>query len=157
MIPLLKNLGFIDQASVPTQAYKDYRDESQSKVVMAKQIKLGYAELFTAHEYANKLTKENLTGKLKTLLGVATTDPNLNSVVGTFLELVKLGDFETKESKKDIKEIAQDKKEPPKRDRETEIKLGLSYTINLNLPATTEVEVFNAIFKSLKENILDEE
>ena len=33
-------------------------------------------------------------------------------------------------------------------------KLGLSYTINLNLPATTEIEVFNAIFKSLRENLL---
>jgi hypothetical protein len=34
---------------------------------------------------------------------------------------------------------------------------GISYTINLNLPATTDVEVFNAIFKSLKENILYED
>jgi hypothetical protein len=33
-------------------------------------------------------------------------------------------------------------------------KMGISYTINLNLPATTEIEVFNAIFKSLKEYIL---
>jgi hypothetical protein len=32
--------------------------------------------------------------------------------------------------------------------------LNLSYTINLNLPATTDISVFNAIFKSLKENLL---
>jgi hypothetical protein len=32
--------------------------------------------------------------------------------------------------------------------------LNLSYTINLNLPETTDVEVFNAIFRSLKENLL---
>jgi hypothetical protein len=32
--------------------------------------------------------------------------------------------------------------------------LRLGYTINLNLPATTEIEVFNAIFKSLRENLL---
>ena len=37
------------------------------------------------------------------------------------------------------------------------VKLGISYTINLNLPATTEIEVFNAIFKSLKNNIIDGE
>jgi hypothetical protein len=35
-------------------------------------------------------------------------------------------------------------------------KIGLSYTINLNLPATTEIEVFDAIFKSLRENLLRE-
>ena len=31
---------------------------------------------------------------------------------------------------------------------------NLSYTINLNLPETTDVEVFNAIFRSLKEHLL---
>jgi len=30
----------------------------------------------------------------------------------------------------------------------------LSYTINLNLPETTNIAVFNAIFKSLKEHLL---
>jgi hypothetical protein len=33
-------------------------------------------------------------------------------------------------------------------------KLGLSYTINLNLPATSDIAVFNAIFKSLREHLL---
>jgi hypothetical protein len=35
--------------------------------------------------------------------------------------------------------------------------LNLGYTINLNLPATSEVAVFNAIFKSLKEHLLKNE
>lgn len=44
-----------------------------------------------------------------------------------------------------------------KREEEfTDGRLRLSYTINLNLPATTEIEVFNAIFKSLRENLLRE-
>jgi hypothetical protein len=33
-------------------------------------------------------------------------------------------------------------------------KIGLSYTINLNLPATSDVAVFDAIFRSLKEHLL---
>lgn len=32
--------------------------------------------------------------------------------------------------------------------------LNLAYTINFNLPATAAIAVFNAIFKSLKENLL---
>jgi hypothetical protein len=32
--------------------------------------------------------------------------------------------------------------------------MNLSYTINLNLPATSDIAVFNAIFKSLRENLL---
>jgi hypothetical protein len=34
------------------------------------------------------------------------------------------------------------------------IGLNLAYIINLNLPATSDIAVFNAIFKSLKENLL---
>jgi len=33
-------------------------------------------------------------------------------------------------------------------------RMNLSYTINLNLPATYDSSVFNAIFKSLRENLL---
>jgi len=32
--------------------------------------------------------------------------------------------------------------------------MNLSYTINLNLPATTDIKVFDAIFKSLREHLL---
>lgn len=32
--------------------------------------------------------------------------------------------------------------------------IRLGYTIHLNLPATTDIAVFNAIFKSLKEHLL---
>jgi len=35
-----------------------------------------------------------------------------------------------------------------------EVGINLSYTINLNLPATSDIAVFNAIFKSLKEHLL---
>ena len=44
---------------------------------------------------------------------------------------------------------------PPRPDRMARtLGMNLSYTINLNLPATTDVAVFNAIFKSLKEHLL---
>ena len=35
-----------------------------------------------------------------------------------------------------------------------QVGLNLSYTINLNLPATADQAVFNAIFRSLKEHLL---
>ena len=38
----------------------------------------------------------------------------------------------------------------------TKKSINLSYTINLNLPATKDIEVFNAIFKSLKQHLLDQ-
>ena len=37
---------------------------------------------------------------------------------------------------------------------EQDVKLNLSYTINLVLPKTDDIAVFNSIFKSLRENLL---
>lgn len=157
MIPLLKNLGFLDQGNVPTQDYKDFRDDAKSGLIMAKRIQEAYTDLFTAHEYAYKLSKEELTTQLITLLGISKSDPNIRYIVGTLQELFKLANFEGKlkphEKKKHIEEVPE---ESLSQGFGKQKQLGISYTINLNLPATTEIEVFNAIFKSLREHILGE-
>ncbi len=90
MIPLLKRLGFIDQANVPTQAYKDFREDSLSGAVVAQRLREAYKSLFDANEYAYKLDKKELQSKLKSLTGAAEDDPNIPYVAGTFLELLKL-------------------------------------------------------------------
>ena len=162
VIPLLKRLGFIDAANAPTQAYKDYREDSLSGAIMAERLRDGYRPLFQANEYAWKLDKPALTSKLRSLTGAAEDDPNIPYVASTFMELAKLANWTGAAPK-------------PRREEEgtpggpgagnggrggegegsgLEGGLRLSYTINLNLPATTEIEVFNAIFKSLRENLL---
>jgi len=160
MIPLLKRLGFIDGANVPTQAYRDFREHSLSGPVMAERLREAYKGLFGASEYAYKLDKKELQAKLKSLLGVAEDDANIPYVAGTFLELSKLAKWDgaAPKPKKETAEPVRGIEAGPERNKEELFngRLGLSYTINLNLPATTEIEVFNAIFKSLRENLLRE-
>lgn len=145
---LLKRLGFIDSANVPTQDYKDYRDETQSKIIMAKRVKATYPTIFKASEYAYKLNKNDLTNVVKRVTGLGDESPSLVGIVGTFTSLCALADFKAAvpadKEKREEKEILQPRPSG----------MNLSYTIVLNLPATTDIEVFNAIFKSLRENIL---
>lgn len=164
MIPLLKKLGFVDQANVPTQSYRDFRDETLSRHVMAQRVREAYAPLFAANEYAWKLDKKDLQAKLKNVTGAADDDPNLYAVVGTFMELVKLAKWEGGGEARRVETIpSADVTEAPTNASRAHsgplptARIGLSYTINLNLPATTEIEVFNAIFKSLRENLLREQ
>jgi hypothetical protein len=161
MIPLLKKLGFIDPANVPTKAYKDFRESSLSGAVMAERLKDAYKSLFQANESAWKLNKEELTAKLKSLTGAAEDDLQIPAVASTFLALSKLAKWEGSSSKKN--EPSTDSGNEGggddggrKHQEFADGRLHLSYTINLNLPATTEIEVFNAIFKSLRENLLRE-
>jgi hypothetical protein len=154
MIPLLKKLGFVDDANAPLAPYREYREEAQSRVVMARQIRSAYKDLFSANEYANKLKKDDIVSKLNTLLGTPADDATTPKVACTFLALCSLADFEGK-----VREPSKPSElekpvvgSPPLGSALP--KLGISYTVNLNLPATTDIEVFNAIFKALKENLL---
>jgi hypothetical protein len=159
MIPLLKRLGFIDQNNVPTQAYRDYRDDSQSGAVMAAQLREAYRQLFAANEYAYRLEKKDLQARLRSLLGAAENDVIVGYVASTFTELSKLAEWDASPPIRPREEVPRREEEgalPLSRREALPARLGLSYTINLNLPATTEIEVFNAIFKSLRENLLRE-
>jgi hypothetical protein len=157
LISLLKKLGFIDAANVPTDAYRSFRDPASSGQVMATQIRLAFSDIYKANEYAHNLSKDDLTSKLRVLTGAAEDDPYIPSVVGTFMELKKLADFSSTKKQP----VSDESKEllpaemGARQAKPIHTTLGLSYTINLNLPATTEIEVFNAIFKSLKEHLLD--
>ena len=153
MIPFLKRLGFLDQANVPTKVYSEFRDKSKSRVIMAQQVKNTYKLLFSAHSYANKLGKDEIISKLNTVLGTSTEDKTVPKIAATFLELCKLSDFEGDIPVKPKSEKKEEKPYEPTA-QQTQPKMGISYTINLNLPATNDVEVFNAIFKALKENLL---
>ena len=159
LIPLLKKLGFIDAANVPTEAYRNFRDSDRSSRVMAAQIRSAFGDIYKANEYAHNLSKDELTSKLRVLTGASEEDAIILAVVGTFLELKKLADFSISE-KETLREAAESvltAGEQRQSGRTIHTTLGLSYTINLNLPPTTEIEVFNAIFKSLKEHLLDGE
>lgn len=160
LIPLLKKLGFIDAANVPTDVYRNYRDEELRKTVMAAQVRSTYSDVYKANEYAHGLKKEELQSKLRALIGAAEDDPVIPTVVATFLELIKLGDFKAAPPKGKVATPEDEAKPKSNTDEDAKGRLphrtvGLSYTINLNLPATTEIEVFNAIFRSLKEHLLD--
>ena len=165
LIPLLKKLGFLDQSNIPTEAYRLYRDASESQKVMAEKLRNAYADLYQTHEYAHKLKKEELISKLRTLTGAGENDRNIQYTASTFLELRKLADFSLEQENENSEELPElTKKSEPEHPANQKAPLpkshranfGISYTINLNLPATTDIEVFNAIFKSLKENILNE-
>jgi hypothetical protein len=79
MIPLLKKLGFIGAGNVPTQAYKDFRDE-HSGSVMAERLREAYKPLFNVNEYAWKMSKADLQSKFRNLSGASEEDRVIPSI-----------------------------------------------------------------------------
>lgn len=161
-----KKCGFINPDGTPTQIYKNFRNPRSRGEAMAKALKEGYKELFTRNAYAQELSSEDLTKLVSEITGNAHDNPTVKLIVRSFTYAKEFADFEAKESqqpqaKSKTQQKGAEAKQPAHTNSEMPmtpngIKLGLNYTINLVLPKTDDPAIYDAIFKSLKDNLLDE-
>ena len=158
-IPLLKALGFLTADGKPTQRYLDYRDHSRSKQILGQGIRDAYGEIFLIKEHPNPSDRNAIEGKFKSFHNASDNVAGL--MTKTFFALLPLADL-TKKSGVATETRVESKPEEPQ--TKTEIAAerqisfrgtGLHYNIQIHLPPTKDVEVYNAIFKSLKEHLFD--
>ena len=158
IIPFLKKIGLVGPDGSPTDLYKRFRNTSTGGGAIADAVKFGYQALKAKNEYFYKLND----GDLRALLIEVTGKPDGSVVEQTFRTLKVLKSFAkfdagAAEKEASIVPAAPTSREPAPEERRVEgrtLGLNLSYTINLNLPATSDQAVFNAIFRSLKENLI---
>jgi hypothetical protein len=161
-INVWKGLGFLDGSSTPTESYKQFRDKAIAKAVLARQIRLAYKGLFSVDENAQNLSMETVKGKLATITGKDETV--VKKMAQTFKALCKEADFTATDEKQmeakppaDPATAAADVVvESPALDQVTPRLQGLafSHTIYINLPATRDIAIYDAIFKSIREHLL---
>lgn len=159
-IPWAKKAGLLQNDGAPTQLYKNFRNPTSSGAALAKAIKSAYSELYSRNEYCHELDKKDFKGLVMETTGDSHDSPKVDKIVNTFFNAKTLANFETNdephvpETTKSVLALQKEDeiqiKQPSKK-----VNLGLSYTINLILPKTDDPAIFNAIFKSLKENLLD--
>ena len=156
-ISLLKRMKFLDESNTPTSYYKAYRDKTKSKAVMAQCIRDVYDDVYSTYESLHTLEKPELLEKFKIVTGMGKDSKVLNNIVSTFEVLTELADFSIELPSTSLVDDDDDEPSPPETEELPELaipkKFGFSYTINLNLPATTDQRVYNSIFKSLRENL----
>ena len=155
--PYLKKIGFVAGDGTPTEIYTRFRNSNKvtSGGAAADALKHGYKPLYEVNEYAHDLGDKDLKGLVVQVTGLEEDARVVEFVLSTFKKLKRYADFEAKsgDSKDEKDEKPKKKAVRPVGDRD----FNIAYTINLNLPPTTNVEVFNAIFKSLKENLLSDD
>lgn len=164
---LLKRLGFLDQNGQPTDRYRAYRHKGHAKRVLAEGIREVYADLFALHTDANSEDREAVKGLVSRVTGREQRYVDL--ITSTFEILCENADFSPEveparppahklEAEKRDEKHREDRK-PDKAEHENTDRGGrpiaFSYNIQIHLPATTEIAVYNAIFKSLKEHLGD--
>ena len=155
-IPLLKAMGFLSADGHPTQRYHEYRDASQSKRVMAEALREAYGDLFVLRAQPSQSDRALIKGKFKSTHNVSN---NLAArMAQTFFALLQLADldaaspFATQEAA--AGETGTEPPLAPERVPRAAV-TNLHYNIQIHLPATKDIEVFNAIFKSLRKHLIE--
>ena len=159
-IPFAKRIGLIQSDGTPSQAYRAFRNPAESGMAMANMIRHGYSELYARNEFAHDLARDQLEGLLIEITGLEHGNPTLRAIASCFEALKGFAQFDGEQASTDANAESQDA-QVPTLPTQTSIAhrsglgLNLAYTFNLVLPKTSDVAVFNAIFKSLRDNLLD--
>jgi len=153
LITVLKDMEFLDPSGIPLKRYKDFRAESFPSKSLGEGIKTAYQQLFSRNVNANLAPVDEIKGYVVSITGKSSDNTVVRLINSSYNELKKLADFKKTEEKG---LTDQEKKNLPAKYEPTskELDMKLSYTIVLNLPATTTKEVYDTLFASLKENLL---
>lgn len=165
-IPLLKGLGFLGENGTPTERYKAFLDQSKSGEVLAQAVKEAYGDIFVIKAKPAPSDLKAIAGKFKSSFNVSDIVANRNA--RTFLALLALADDDALYSEGNGEEAADQPtapapmptaEAPPINPQHIPPTVSpspaLHYNIQIHLPATKDVEVYNAIFKSLRSHLVD--
>ncbi len=172
IIGVLKALSFLDDQGKPTSRYFAYLDKNQSRAIMAEGMREAYKDLFDVNTSAQKLSKLEVSNKLKTLTQGQHSEAVIGKMATTFSSLCKLADFESSavprsgeddddeldleeaDMETDLAENSDRHAIPANRKRAPKLAVsGLHYNIQIILPESRDPAVYDALFRSLREHL----
>ena len=169
IIGVLKELGFLTASGEPTERYFQFLDQTRSGDVLAEAVESAYAGLYQLNRQAHQLPRNDLKNKLKTITRGQLSDSVLDKVVMTFTSLAKHADFAALEKRRasdrdprtetSTAPAPLDATEPEpvvERPRAPGLDLGgLVYNIQIHLPESRDPAVYDALFRSLRQHLVD--
>lgn len=160
LIPLLKGLGFLTADGTPTPRYMDFLDKSRSNKILGLALKDKYSDIFTLKAVPSKSDKEMIAGKFKSTFNTSENVAGL--CASTFLALLEQADLDAAsaaaipEAQKRVAEVGEPAIEAHAPSQQGKGRRpDFHYNIQIHLPPSKDIEVYNAIFKSLREQLLD--
>jgi hypothetical protein len=154
LIPLLRTLGFINAANIPTASYDLLKNKNTAKTAIVAGIRQAYDPLFKANEKANELGTDELKGLISQVSGAE--QGMVDRIAATFAALVKLGDFSAAAptppvGKQDEDEGAEGSEQTGKEKRGVGgLRPEFHYNIQIHLPGNGSEETYLNIFNALR-------
>lgn len=157
IIPILKSTGLLNQTGAPTELYARFQTEAGRPAAALQALKNGFSEIFRRNQYAHRADESALIDVIVAITGLPKKEGIVRYILATFQafqETAKLAREDA--SGGDSADTGQpsDVVLPLDANAGGTGRLQLVYNINVVLPETTNVEVYNAIFRGLKGNLL---
>jgi len=162
-IGVLKGLGFLDENGVPTERYFAFLDHSQSGRVVADALRDAYDELFALNRNAQKMTVDEIKGKLKSLTQGQKSENVITWMANTFKGLADLADWSAptparapeQAPSEEAKAVIEQAPAPAQVSSGAGAReLELHYNIQLILPESRDQAVYDALFASLRRHLM---
>ncbi len=150
IISLLKKLGFLSADGIPSEYYDQLKDKKEHPYVLGERIRELYSELFSINTEINSASDDDMKGAISRITGKDAK--TVDRYFSTFKALCTLSKFGTPHEKETKISAQPEETKPP--EHFTQLKPAFHYNIQIHLPATTDISVYNAIFKSLKDHLL---
>lgn len=153
--PVLKRMKFISADGSPTDLYASFQSEGGKSQAALDGLRNAFPSIFQKNTYAHKLPKEKIKDIVVEITGLPKNDNIISKIISTFFTIQDFisGEYSEEREKSEPAQQTSPEADSPI-DMRSDKPIGLSYQINIVLPDTTDINVFNAIFKSLKENLL---
>ncbi|WP_155908406.1 DUF5343 domain-containing protein [Asticcacaulis sp. YBE204] len=155
--PIFKKMQFIGSDGAPTILYSKFKTDGGRSQAAYDGLKNAFSELFRRNEYIYKADENAVKDVIVEITGLKKTDPIVRLMYGSFDAVRGFINGEISSSgelgKLDADTASDEEKAVSIRSTNS-VEVGLSYQINIILPETENISVFNAIFKSLRDNLL---
>ncbi|MGJ3264547.1 MAG: DUF5343 domain-containing protein [Salinarimonas sp.] len=153
VLSFLKKIGFLSPDGTPTDIYSKFRTDGGRSSAAKQALRKGFSDLFRQNEQIDQADENTLTDLVIGLTGRERSDQVVRAIVSTFkLIQAYITNVEAAEAETSPPQAEEKSSETGR--MHSAGRLGLQYNINVVLPETTNVEVFNAIFRSLRNNLI---
>jgi hypothetical protein len=156
--PILKRTGFISSDGTPTDIYSRFKSETGRSQAALDALRTGYPAIFKRNDYAHRATGDQIKDIIVEITGLNKNDSIVRAISGTFEAIRSFVDSTKISSEPDNKRPIEPEEDYAERSQRLEVGNGtgfqLVYNINVVLPDKADIATCNAIFKSLRENLL---
>ena len=154
--PMLKKMQFIGSDGTPTHLYSKFKTDSGRSAAAYEGLKNAFSELFRRNEYIYKADEGTVKDVIVEITGLKKNDSILRLMYNSFDSIRNFVSGPISANETDQQETDTGGLQTAATDGAAPLssRIGLSYQINIVLPETENIAVFNAIFKSLRENLL---